>query len=315
MAFLRQNRIGAPPPTAVIAIAWMVLATLVAVSTHGMIRHVAATGMHPFQVTFIYNLFTLAIIVPLVVQGGFSVLRTRRHGLMFARALMHLSSMLLFFFGLTLMPLAAASALTFLAPLFAVLLAAIFLREGFSPRRVVALVIGFSGMLIIVRPDPGDLNADALVLVGAALLWGGVLVLIKVLSRTESSSTITAWMALMMAPLALLPAIPFWTAPTLVQVAWLALAGILGAFAQWAMTQALKTGSTNAVMPIDFLRLVWAALIGLAVFNEVPDAFTWLGGAVIFGSSMWLTWRERRTGGAERSARISSSRDEGPGGA
>lgn len=272
----------------------MVLASLVAVTTHGMIRHVATTDMHPFQVTFFYNLFTIAIIVPLVVRGGVGVLRTRRHGMMFVRAVLHLSSMLLFFVGLTLMPLATASALTFLAPLFAVLLAAIFLREGFTPRRVVALIIGFSGMLIIVRPDPASLDQGALVLVGAALLWGAVLVIIKVLSRTESSATTTAWMALMMAPLALLPAIPYWAPPSLYQLDWLALAGVLGAFAQWAMTQALKTGSTNAVMPIDFLRLVWGALIGLAVFDEIPDIFTWLGGAVIFGSSVWLTWRERQ---------------------
>ena len=278
----------------VVGIAWMVGASAIAVSTHAMIRHVADTGMHPFEVTFFYNLFTLPIIVPLVLQGGTSVLRTRRHGLMFARAVMHLTSMLLFFFGLTLMPLATASALTFLAPLFAVLLAAIFLREGFSPRRIFALLVGFAGMLVIVRPEPATFEIDALVLVGAALLWGGVLVVIKILSRTESSSTITAWMALMMAPMALLPAIPYWTDPTWIQLAWLALAGILGAGAQWATAQALKTGSTNAVMPIDFLRLVWGAMIGLAAFDEFPDVFTWIGGAVIFGASTWLAWRESK---------------------
>ncbi len=294
----------------VTGIAWMVVASAVAVSTHAMIRHVAETGMHPFEVTFFYNLFTLPIILPLVLQGGTSVLRTRRHGLMFARASMHLASMLLFFFGLTLMPLATASALTFLAPLFAVLLAAIFLKEGFSTRRVLALLMGFAGMLIIVRPDPGDLDANALVLVGAALLWGAVLVVIKVLSRTESSSTITVWMALMMAPMAFLPALPFWTTPTLLQLGWLALAGILGAFAQWATAQALKVGSTNAVMPIDFLRLVWGAAIGLAAFGEFPDAFTWLGGIVIFGSSMWLAWREGRAGRRAANPSPRADRDE-----
>lgn len=282
------------PSETVVAIAWMVLASFVAVTTHGMIRHVGTTGMHPFQITFFYNLFTIAIILPLIVRGGTGILRTRRHGVLFVRAVLHLASMLLFFYGLTLVPLATASALTFLAPLFAVMLAAIFLKEGFTPRRVIALLVGFSGMLIIVRPDPASLDEGALVLIGAALLWGAVMIVIKVLSRTESTSTITAWMALMMAPLALLPAIPFWTTPTLVGLGWLALAGLLGAFAQWAMTQALKTGSTNAVMPIDFLRLVWSALIGLAIFEEIPDIFTWIGGAVIFGSSIWLTWRERQ---------------------
>jgi drug/metabolite transporter (DMT)-like permease len=272
----------------------MVASTAIAVSTHAMIRHVAETEMHAFEVAFFYNLFTLPIIVPLVFRGGVGVLRTRRHGLMFVRAVLHLSSMLLFYIGLTLAPLATTSATTFMAPLFAVLLAAIFLKEGFTARRWIALAAGFAGMLIIVRPDANTFDFGALVLVGAAVIWGAVLVIIKVLGRTESSATITSWMALMMAPLALLPAIPVWTTPHWSDLAWLAAAGMLGAFAQWALAQALRSTSTNVVMPIDFLRLVWGTLIGLAVFSEIPDIYTWIGGVVIFGSSTWLTWRERR---------------------
>lgn len=286
-------------PDNVTGILWMVAATFIAVSTHAMIRHVAEGGMHAFQVAFFYNLFTMLIIVPMIARNGTSFLRTRRHGLMFVRAVLHLTSMLLFYVGLTLAPLASASALTFLAPLFAVLLAAIFLREGFPLRRVIALVVGFSGMLIVVQPGPSVLETGALYFVGAASLWGAVLLIIKIMSRTESSATITAWMAIMMAPMALLPAIPYWTPPTLSDIGWLATAGFLGAFAQWALTQALRTGSTNAIMPIDFLRLVWAALIGFAIFAEVPDVYTWVGGTVIFGSSMWLAWRERAATQAE----------------
>jgi drug/metabolite transporter (DMT)-like permease len=284
----------------VIGIAWMVAQTAVAVSTHAMIRHVAETEMHAFEVAFFYNLFTLPIILPLVMRSGAGVLRTRRHGLMFVRAVLHLSSMLLFYVGLTLAPLALTSATTFMAPLFAVLLAAIFLREGFTARRWIALGTGFAGMVIIVRPDPAALDFGALVLVGAAVIWGAVLVIIKILSRTESSSTITAWMALMMAPLALIPAIPVWTPPTVSDLAWLAAAGILGAGAQLALAQALKIASTSVVMPIDFLRLVWGTLIGLAIFSEIPDVYTWIGGVVIFGSSTWLTWRERQAARAMR---------------
>ncbi|MGY8957084.1 MAG: DMT family transporter [Alphaproteobacteria bacterium] len=294
---------------AVVGIAWMVLSSAVAVSTHAMVRHASSGDIHPFEVAFFYNLFTLAIIVPLVVRGGTSVLRTRRHGLMFVRAVLHLSSMLLFYMGLVRVPLAMSSALTFLAPLFAVLLAAILLKEGFSPRRVIALMAGFIGMLIIIRPNPAALDTTAFLLVGAALLWGAVLVIIKILSSTESSATITSWMALMMAPLALLPALPFWTTPTLGQIGWLALAGSLGAFAQWAMTQALRSSATNVVMPIDFLRLVWGTLIGLAVFKEIPDLFTWIGGAIIFGSSVWLTLRERRVGQANAGVKLSLPAD------
>ncbi|MBT4905362.1 MAG: DMT family transporter [Rhodospirillaceae bacterium] len=293
-------------PDNVVGILWMVAATFIAVSTHAMIRHVAEGGMHAFEVAFFYNLFTMLIIVPMIARSGTGFLRTRRHGLMFVRAVLHLTSMLLFYVGLTLAPLAAASALTFLAPLFAVLLAAIFLREGFPLRRVIALFVGFTGMLIIVQPGPSALDTGALYFVGAASLWGAVLLIIKIMSRTESSATITAWMAIMMAPMALLPAIPYWTPPSLTDIGWLAAAGFLGAFAQWALTQALRTGSTNAVMPIDFLRLVWGALIGFAIFTEVPDVYTWVGGIVIFGSSMWLAWRERAAMQIENKTRIES---------
>ncbi|MDA0785527.1 MAG: DMT family transporter [Proteobacteria bacterium] len=302
--------LSSPPasrrPDNVTGILWMVAATFIAVTTHAMIRHVAETGMHPFEIGFFYNLFTMLIIIPMVARNGTGFLRTRRHGLMFVRAVLHLTSMLLFYVGLTLAPLAAASALTFLAPLFAVLLAAIFLREGFPLRRIIALVIGFSGMLIIVQPGPSALDTGALYFVGAASLWGAVLLIIKIMSRTESSATITAWMTIMMTPMALLPAIPYWTTPSLTDIGWLAAAGLLGAFAQWALTQALKTGSTNAIMPIDFLRLVWGALIGFAIFSEIPDIFTWVGGVVIFGSSMWLAWRERAAMQAENKRRAES---------
>jgi len=284
------------PSENVSAIAWMVTATFIAVGTHAIIRQVGSTTMHPLQVAFFYNLFTIPIIIPLILRNGIGVLRAQRYGLLVARAILHLSSMLLLFIGLTLTPLATATALNFLAPLFAVVLAALFLGENFTLRRWVALAAGFAGMLIIIRPDPGSLNIGALVMVVSALLWGATLPIIKVLSRTESSSTITAWMALMITPLALIPAIPVWTTPGALDLAWLAAAGIFGAFAQWALTQALKTGATNVVMPIDFLRLVWGVLLGLAVFQEVPDIYAVIGGAIIFASSTWLTWRERRAG-------------------
>lgn len=285
---------AAPIPDAVTGIGWMVASTLISVSTHVVIRNVGTGGMHPLQVAFFYNLFTLPIILPLMLRNGTRVLRTRRYGLLFARAVLHLASMLMFYVGLTLNPLAVAGAMSFLAPLCAVGLAAIFLAEGFSARRWIALAGGIAGTLVIVRPDPATFDANALYLVGAASSWGAVLVIIKVLSRTESSATITVWMTLMMAPMALIPAIPVWTEPAWQDLAWLAGAGLLGAFAQWAISQALRSGATAVVMPFDFLRLVWSALFGYLIFSEVPDLYTWIGGTMIFSATMWLTWRERR---------------------
>lgn len=280
---------------------WMLLATLIAVGMHVIVRRAGGT-MHPLQVAFFYNLFTLFILGPLFWRYGLGVLRTRRYGLLLVRAVLHLASMLLFFYGLTQGPLAVAGALGFLAPLFAVIISAILFREGFTLRRWLALGAGFTGMLMIVRPDPAAIDSGALYFVGAAAIWGVVLPLIKLLGRTESSSTITAWMVLMMAPLALLPAIPVWTSPDPVSLAWLALAGIAGGGAQMALTHALRTGATNVVMPVDFFRLIWSALFGFVIFHEIPDLWTGLGGATIFLATTWLALREHQLGTAARRA-------------
>ncbi len=278
---------------------WMLLATFVAVSMHVIIRRTGG-HMHPFEVAFFYNLFTMLVLLPLLWRNGTGLLRTRRYGLLLLRAILHLISMLLFFYGVTLTPLAVAGALGFLAPLFAVVISAVLFREGFTVRRWIALAAGFAGMLMIVRPNPADIDGGALLIIGAAAIWGVVLPLIKLLGRTESSSTITAWMTLMMAPLALIPAIPVWTWPNPVDIAWLALAGLLGSGSQLALTHALRTGAVNVVMPVDFFRLVWSALFGFLIFLEIPDMWTALGGATIFFATTWLGLREHRIATAIR---------------
>lgn len=284
---------------------WMLLATIIAVSMHVIVRRAMGT-MHPLQVAFFYNLFTMTVLVPILWRHGSGVLRTRRYGLYFVRAVLHLSSMLLFYIGLTQAPLAVAGALGFLAPLFAVIISAVLFREGFTVRRWAALAAGFAGMIMIVRPDPAAIDAGALYFIGAAALWGVVLPMIKLLGQTESSSTINAWMVLMMGPLALLPAIPVWTTPDLATVGWLALAGMAGAGSQMALTHALRTGATNVVMPVDFFRLVWSALFGFLFFHEVPDLWTGLGGATIFVATTWLALREHQLGVAARRAALTA---------
>jgi drug/metabolite transporter (DMT)-like permease len=293
---------------------WMLLATLIAVAMHVIVRRAGAT-MHPLQVGFFYNFFTLTLLLPLFWRHGRGLLRTRRYGLYLLRAVLHLASMLLFFYGLNHAPLTVAAALGFLAPLFAVVISAVLFREGFTARRWAALVAGFAGMLLIVRPDPSDIDSGALYFIGAAALWGIVLPMIKLLGRTESSSTITAWMILMMAPLSLFPAIPVWTPPDPVMVAWLAAAGLAGGASQLALTHALHTGAINVVMPVDFFRLVWSALFGFVIFHEVPDLWTGLGGVVIFTATTWLALREHRIGRAERARAIASMEPGRPHGA
>ena len=134
----------------------------------------------------------------------------------------------------------------------------------------------------------------------SSLLWACALLVIKTLGRTDSSATIIAYMALLMIPLTLAPAVFVWRWPDGAQLFWLVLVGLLGGSGQLCMTEALRRADTAVVVPIDFCKLLWVAVIAYLAFGEVPDRYTWLGGAVIFASAMYLVYRERRVRGAAR---------------
>jgi len=209
--------------------------------------------------------------------------------------------MLMFFTSLSLTPVARVTALAFTAPLFTALLSVLFLGERFRARRWTALALGFAGMLIILRPGMIPADLGSLLVVGSASLWAVTMIVIKVLSRTESSFAITAYMNLFLALFSLGPALWVWVMPPPEMWVWLVAIGVIGTIAQLALSQALKETEPTAVLPFDFLKLIWTAILGFWVFGEVPDVLTWVGAAVVFGSGFYIAWREheeRRRRGA-----------------
>src|SRR3546814_5884142 len=121
-----------------------------------------------------------------------------------------------------------------------------------------------------------------MLVIGSSVVWAFALMIIKVLTRTESSVTITAYASICLSPICLVAAIPHWTWPGVEQLAWLAGIGIVGTVAQTVMNQSFKLADASAVLPIDFSKLLWASALGFAMFGEVPDLVTWIGGALIF---------------------------------
>ena len=271
----------------------MVLATLLISCMHASIRHVS-DGVHPFEIVFFRNVFALIPVLPWAFKYGPSMFRTRRWGLLCLRAVVNVVAMLSFFYALSIAPLTQVTALGFLAPVFATVLAIAVFREAVGGRRWAAILLGFAGTIVILRPGFAAVGQGALLTIIAAFLWAGVLIIIKALARTESSATITVYMSLLMAPLALVPALFVWQWPTAEQLAWLVFIGILGGSGQMLMAQALKEAATNVVMPFDFLRLVWVTIIAHSAFAEVPDLFTWLGAVMIFAGGTYIAYRERR---------------------
>lgn len=285
---------------AVRGISWMVLFTLGTAVLHASIRHVSQ-DLHPFEIAFFRCLFGLLVIVPWLVRFGMEPLKTARGGLLAARGFFNTLSMLVYFWALSVTPLANATTLAFTAPIFATLLALLLYRESIGVRRAIAIAAGFFGVLVVLRPTAGTVSTGELAVLFSAFTFGACIIMIKSLGRTESSVTIVAYMSLFMTPMTFIPALMVWSWPSAEQWAWLVFMGVIGSASQMALAEALRAAETPVVMPVDFVKLIWVAIIGYFAFGEVPDVFVWAGGILIFSATAYITYREHMLGMAKRS--------------
>jgi drug/metabolite transporter (DMT)-like permease len=279
----------------------MLTTTLCFAAMQSMIKWLAAAGddaMHPFEIAFFRNVFGVVAMVPLVFSGGvghaLAALKTRRPGLHLLRATVQAVGMLSFFVAVTMVPLAEVTALSFSAPLFATMLAVLLMGERIRVRRITALVVGFIGVVVVLQPGFTTVSTGAILAIVSSLAWGFSMTVIKTLSRTDSPLTITLYAGLLLAVFTAVPAWFVWTTPTLEQLTWLLGIGIVGTIGHLAFAQALRDADMSAVLPLDFMRLIWASAIGYIVFSEVPTWVSWAGGALIFSSATYIAVRESK---------------------
>jgi len=280
----------------------MILAGASFAAMTAVIRH-QTSEMNPFQVAFFRNLFGLMFMLPWFWRSGLAGLKTKRLGLHGFRAAVGLIAMSCWFVAVSMMPVAEATALSFTAPLFATIGAALFLGETVRARRWAATAIGFLGALVILRPGEMELGLPAaLVLVASAFMSMAALT-VKTLSRTEKASAIVLYMGLIMTPLSLLPALYFWMPPAPMDWLWFVTLGLFATVGQLSMVRAFASTDISAVLPFDFFRLIFAAILGYLVFAEQPDRWTWVGAAIIFSATLYTAHREVKSGKALRPAR------------
>lgn len=274
---------------------WMLVFALTMSFMWVFIRRISQ-DIHPFEIAFFRSLFGLIAVIPWFVKYGLQPLRTGRLGLLGLRGFLNTISMLGFFMALSITPVADVTALAFMAPIYATLFAMFYFREKVGLRRWSAILFGFVGTLVVLRPGFETIGTGQMLVIGSGVIWGACLVIIKVIGRTESSATITAYMTLFMAPMTLVPALFVWHWPSGEQFIWLVGIGILGGVGQMAMSESLRCAETHVVMPADFTKLIWVAAIGYLAFGEVPGLYVWLGGAMIFGSTAFIAYREHILG-------------------
>lgn len=261
-------------------------------SMNGVVHHLTG-AMHAFEIAFFRQLFGVIFITVMFLRGGLKPLYTRKFKLHALRAVLNAIALTTYFIALSLEPLAKVVGLGFTAPLFATLGAAFFLREKMGARRWLALALGLIGAVIIIRPGYEVVSLGAMMVLLSNIAWACALVVIKVLARTESSVTITAYAALLMTPITLVCALFVWQWPTVEQLYWLVAIGIAGTFAQLCLSQAFREADATLVLPVDFTKFVWVGLIGYFFFAEVPRLLTVLGAVIICSGVLYNAYHER----------------------
>lgn len=272
---------------------FMTLATM-GPAVNAPIVRVVSRDMHPFEIAFITSVFALLMFTPLFVRRGLAPLKTARPGLQAVRAVLYVVDVLMIYLAYSLSPLAKVVALDFSAPLFATLMAMLFLGETMRMRRISALAVGFAGTLVILRPGLIEADLGALCAMIAAMGWGFSIIVVKIASRSDSSATTAIYTLLFACPMTLIAALPFWTPPTWEQIGWLAVVGVVGGLNHLLVNQAFKEADLSAVLPLNFLKMVWVSLSAFAVFGEVPDLWTWVGAVMIFGAATYISVRESK---------------------
>ena len=248
--------------------------------------------LHPIIICFYRCLMGLIIITPFVARNNFKALQTDNMRLQIFRALINIISMICWFSAIGMMHFEKATALGFTTPLFTTVLAVLILGEVIRFHRTAALLLGFVGILIIIRPGYMPFEFGTILMLIASFSFSFVLIFVKKLSATDSSLTIIFYHLLYMTPAFFILSFFYWENINVNQLIIFILMGASGLLSHWCLAQAFKMSDTTFVMPLQFTKLIWASLIGLFIFSEQPDIWTWVGGVIIFFSVVYITYRE-----------------------
>lgn len=251
-------------------------------------------GVHDtFEILAYRSMIGWVIVVALAAAyGRVADIRTERLPSHVVRNVFHFTGQALWFWALTLIPLAQVFALEFTSPIWVILLSPLFLGERLTRRKLVAAALGFAGVLIVARPDFGHIEAGVLAAAGAAFFFASTNLMTKALTRGEPILSILFWLTLMQAVFGTIAMSVFGpiTLPTLATLPWLVLIGISGITAHFSLTTALSLAPASTVVPVDFARLPIIAVVG-AVFYAEPVEPTLFAGAALIFLGIWINLR------------------------
>ena len=250
-------------------------------------------GYAPAQIAFLRYAFGLIPVAAYVAHaGGLAGLRTRRPLAHAVRALLVFGALYFFISGLEVLSLAEAIAVAFTAPLFVTALSVPLLGEAVGPRRWAAVIVGFGGALIMIRPGSAAFQPEALYVLAAALCYALAMLWTRRIARGESNTALLAYTTLG-AALAAAPFVPtVWQTPQDIDLWLFLLMGLVGSGAGYLLILAYRHAPAAVVAPFDYSALIWGSLFGWILWREEPDPLVWLGAAIIAAAGLYITRRE-----------------------
>ena len=270
----------------------MILSGVCFVAMHGAAKYLA-DEVHIFEIVFLRCALVVVILSPFLFKEGKKSLFTKQPKNQIYRIVTNSIAILLFFYGLSISPLSLATVLNFTAPIFTVIFAVIFLKEKLTTHRLISLLLGFIGVMCVLRPDL-SLNFGGLLVLLSSLVWASSLIFIKKLTKTDSAVTISLYAGVGMMPATFAAAYPYLEEINFVQFLFILFIAVSGTTAQTLLNSALKRGDLSFLLPLDFLRLIWSVLLGVALFGESTSVFLWLGGLFILGATTLIVTSERK---------------------
>ena len=248
--------------------------------------------LNPFMIAFYRCLFGVIIMLPFMIYNYPKAWKTHNIKLQFVRCAINVYSMISWFTAIGTLQLEKAAAIGFTTPLFTTILAIIFLGEVVRIQRITALIVGFIGILVVIRPGYIPFESGALWLLSAAITFSIVIIIVKKLTEKDSSLTTAFYQMAFMVPPTFFIALFFWESINITQILLFIFVAIAGFITQFSFAQCLKMAETTFIMPIQFTKLIWLSLIGYFFFMEVPDIWTWIGASIIFSSILFIAYRE-----------------------
>ena len=258
----------------------------------GVLIKLSQNDVSIYIAAFFRFLIGFIIIFPYILKTKFKVYKTSNIFLHIIRSALNYPAMLLTFSALMLVPYEKISALNFLVPFFVTILAVLFLKETIRVYRITALIIGFLGMVIILRPGIIEISIGIQMVLVATFFWSIIIILTKQLTNKDSSITILVYMYTFMSLLTFITAVIFWKTPTFNSIIYLFLAALVGTISHISINHAFKLVDVSMTQPFSFIGLIIASFYGYFLFDESPDLYTWLGAIIIFFGITIITIRE-----------------------